>query len=133
MSDCYDTCAPATLIEIRPSRWLLAWRASLALVVAAAMFMVSPPLGILVLLIELWRGLRRAPDRRSLLIVSAGARFAMPGEGRFDLALAPGSREGPGWIELEFTDRPGVRTTLLRDQLDAADWRRLGLAIRERR
>ena len=94
--------------------------------------MVSPEAGPAALLIGVWRLHRRGRQRPKLLVVSLGARFALPAEQRFDLALTSASRAGPGWLELVFSDRPEAGLLLIRDQLDASAWRRLRLAIRDR-
>jgi hypothetical protein len=94
--------------------------------------MVSPLAG-LVAVPLIWLHARgRRPTVCAALAVTADGRFALPDEGRFDLALAPASRSGPGWLILVFADRPGHRMLLLRDQLDAPAWRALRLAVRER-
>jgi hypothetical protein len=75
---------------------------------------------------------RRNPVRGALLVVSDGPRFALPVDGRFNLSLSASSRCGLHWAELVFSDRPRERLLVLRDQLDARDWRRLKLLVRER-
>jgi hypothetical protein len=95
--------------------------------------MVSPLAGIAAAPLIGLHALRRRPAVCTSLAVTADGRFALPEEGRFDLALAPASRSGPGWLILVFADRPGRRMLLLRDQLDAVAWRSLRLQVTERR
>jgi hypothetical protein len=78
-----------------------------------------------------WHARRRYPVRGMLLIVSADFRFGLPVENRFDLALAPETRSGPGWILLHFSDQPCRGILLLADQLPRSQWRRLRLMLRE--
>jgi len=78
-----------------------------------------------------WHARRRNPARRTLLIVSADSRFGLPVENRFDLALAPDTRFGPGWIMLHFADQPRRGVLLLPDQLPGGQWRRLRLLLGE--
>lgn len=61
-----------------------------------------------------------------LLLVQSGT-VALPVESRFNLPLQGGTRIGAGWIDLELGH--GSRLLILRDQLDRADWRRLGLFV----
>jgi hypothetical protein len=75
---------------------------------------------------------RRRPASGTGLAMAVDGRFALPAEGRHDLVLAAGSRAGPGWLLLVFTDRPDRSLLLLKDQLDAPVWRRLRLAVSER-
>jgi hypothetical protein len=118
--------------EIRPSRWLLIWWLALHVSLALSAFMVSGPVGIVALPLIALHGRLRRPAEPSVIQVTPGGRFGLPEEFRFDLAIAPGTREGPGWLLLEFSDRPGRRLLLLRDQLDADAWRELRLRILER-
>ena len=75
---------------------------------------------------------RRYPVRGGLLIASPGGRFALPAAGRFDLRLTESTRIGSFWAELAFSDRPGSRFLILKDQLTEPDWRRLSLILHER-
>ena len=77
--------------------------------------------------------LRRGPAPPSVILVTADGRFALPDENRSHLLLTPASRSGPGWLQLSFSDRPGPRLLLLRDQVDPEAWRVLRIAILERR
>jgi len=93
--------------------------------------MVSPLAGLAGLPLLALHGWRRRPNGCPPLALSATGRFALPTEGRFDLALSTASRTGPGWLTLVLTDKPDSCLLLLEDQVDASTWRRLRLAIRE--
>jgi hypothetical protein len=118
--------------EIRPSRRLLIWWLALHGMLALSAFMVSPVAGIIAAPLIALHGRLRRPREPSVIQITSEGRFGLPEEFRFDLDIAPGSREGPGWLLLEFPDRPGRRLLLLRDQLDADAWRELRLRIFER-
>lgn len=106
---------------------------ALVFVLGCSAFMVSPLAAVPVLLLGFGWFRRAGRHRSRLLVVSAGARFALPVEGRFDLALSPASRSGPGWQLLVLGENPATEMLLVRDQLDATARRRLEIAIRERR
>jgi hypothetical protein len=93
--------------------------------------MVSAPVGIVVALLLLLFSLRRRAAAATVIVVTADGRFGLPNENRSDLTLTPASRSGPGWLQLSFSDRPGQRLLLLRDQVDARDWRVFRIAILE--
>lgn len=132
MHDCSEPSARAVLLRPEPSRCLLAWWIGLHAVVATALLMTNsaPALGALPLLA--WHGLARRPRRRSpagSLLLIAGGRILRPAALRPDIAAGPGSRAGRFIVELEFAGERPARELILRDQLDARDWRRLRLAI----
>jgi len=128
-----DYCAVSArpgLLQAEPSRLLLLWWSGLHALVASALLMTNPlwlaaasPL----LALHAWR---RRPVTVRLLVVSGG-RFALPAEGRFDLTLLPAAGIGACCARLVFSDRPESPRYLIRDQLDAAGWRFLRLAIVE--
>jgi len=95
--------------------------------------MANPPpaVGIGLLPAVAWHFRRFHPVRGGLLIASPGGRFALPAAGRFDLELTDSTRIGGFWAELVFSDRPGSRFLILKDQLAEPDWRRLSLTLRE--
>lgn len=134
MPDCSRSFAKARLFRLTRSRWLLAWWIGLHLVLTLAVLMANPPpaLGGVLMLVLAVHFKRRYPVRGGLLIASPGGRFALPAAGRFDLRLAESTRIGFFWAELVFSDRPGSRFLILKDQLTEPDWRRLGLILRER-
>jgi hypothetical protein len=93
--------------------------------------MVSPVAGLAGLPLLALHSRRNRPGGCPPLALTATGRFALPAEGRFDLALSTASRTGPGWLSLVFTDKPNSRLLLLEDQVDASTWRELRLAIKE--
>jgi len=95
--------------------------------------MVTLPAGIAVALLLCILACRRREASATVIRVTPDGRFHLPDENRSNLALAAGSRTGPGWLQLSFADRPGQPLLLLRDQVDAAAWRVLRIAILERR
>ncbi len=86
--------------------------------------------GTLIVILALHGGLK-SPVGGSLLVVSSRARFGLPLEGRFDLRLSGGTHIGPFWVELAFSDRPGSRLLILKDQITEPEWRWLCLTLRE--
>lgn len=95
--------------------------------------MVSPPAGIAVALLLLCFASRRRQVAPAVIAITPDGCFAVPDENRSNLTLTTESRAGPGWLQLSFSDRPGKRLLLLRDQVDARDWRVLQIAILEGR
>jgi hypothetical protein len=96
---------------------------------AAALYLSLPgvlPVALPLLLVHGW--LRR-PACHDVLIVTDGEHFSLPLDNRFGLRLTAASGSGPGWISLVFRDRPLSQLLVLRDQVDAAGWRRLRLAL----
>lgn len=133
LPDCSGPFERALLFKLRASRWLRIWWIGLHLVLILAVLMANPPPAVgAALMLGLAAHFRRLfPLRGALLIASPGGRFALPAAGRFDLTLAEATRLGGFWVELAFSDRPGSRFLILRDQLAEPDWRRLGLILRE--
>lgn len=77
--------------------------------------------------------LRHRQASSTVISVTPDGRFTLPNENRSDLTLTRESRSGLGWLQLSFSDRPGERLLLLRDQVDAPGWRVFRIAIREGR
>jgi hypothetical protein len=111
----------------------MAWWIGLHLVLIIALLMAnpSPVVGAGLLAALAWHFRHFHPVRGTLLITSPGGRFALPVDGRFDLELTSSTRIGAFWVELVFSDRPGSRFLILKDQLAEPDWRRLSLILRE--
>ncbi len=130
MPDSSERSAPAVLVRLDRSRLLAAWWLALHGLVGLSLIMTNPVAAVLGAPLVAWHAAARRPARPPLLVVS-GRRFALPAEGRFDLALTPRSRAGSLWLSLSFDDCPGRPLLVLRDQLDAAGWRRLNLAVAE--
>lgn len=122
------------LLKLAPSRWLHAWWILLHLLLILAALMANPPVfpGAAWLLAVGLHYRLRFPVRGALLLVGPDGRFALPAEGRFDLALDGASAVSDCWAELVFRDRPRSRLLLLRDQVTDSDWRLLCLALTER-
>lgn len=133
MPDSSTPSAPARLIEIRASRWLRIWWLAVDLLLALSAFMVSAPAGIVVAALLGLLALRRRQSTPIVISVTADGHFALPNENRSDLTLTPLSRSGPGWLQLSFSDHPGRRLLLLRDQVDDGAWREFRIRILESR
>jgi hypothetical protein len=101
------------------------------LVLALSALMVSVPAGIAVVLLLFLFSRRRRQATPTVIAITPDACFGLPNENRSDLTLTTASRSGPGWLQLSFSDRPGQRLLLLRDQVDDRDWRVLRIAILE--
>ncbi|MDX1561868.1 MAG: hypothetical protein R3305_03035, partial [Gammaproteobacteria bacterium] len=67
-----------------------------------------------------------------LLVAGATGRWSLPLDGHFGLGLGPRTRFGALWVRLVFDDPAVPPVLLLRDQLSAANWRQLRLALRNR-
>jgi len=131
LRDCFSPSARPELLELRPSRALLAWWVALHVVLGLAAVLVNLPIGLAGLPVLALHARLKNPVRGGLIVIGPGGRFALPSAGRFNLSLAPSTRYGPGWAELVFSDRPRARLLVLRDQLDAQGWRRLRLTLGE--
>jgi len=129
LPDCSTSFANTELLVLRPSRWLTVWWLVLHALIAAALSLSFPRAVTLVLPVVLLHAWFRRPRRCDVLIVTDGDCFSLPLDSRFGLRLSPASTGGPGWISLIFPDRPRSQLLVLRDQIDAAGWRRLLLAL----
>jgi hypothetical protein len=128
LPDCCTASAPAILLKLEPSRLLAAWWLGLHLLLGATAWLLGPAIAagaLPVLLLHAWR---RRPQSTGLIVLT-GRRFGLPAEGRFDLEPAAGTRAGAWCLALVFPDQPRARLVVVRDQLTAADWRQLQLAI----
>jgi hypothetical protein len=133
LPDCSSASERAYLLRLQPSRWLFGWWILLHLLLAFTALMANLTVAVsgmaFVALIVHFR--LRYPVNGTLLIVSAGACFALPLEGRFNLTLSGTTRIGRFWIELVFSDCPKSRFLVLKDQIQEPEWRRLCLILRE--
>lgn len=132
MNACSTRYAGAFTLEPRPSRILAVWRAALAglLATAAATLGVPWPARLVLAAVACGLTVGCARRRRFGVIRVGGGRWSVPSGG-------PGgelfqAQYSSWWVELR-SDAPGrpAGVVLLRDQLDAEDWRRLQLAVRE--
>ena len=88
--------------------------------------------GLLALAVLAGHAAVRFPDSQVVLTRSGDGRWSIPGRGLFDLALGSGTCYSTLWVILDLAGQDGsTRVLLLRDQLGAADWRRLQVAVRE--
>jgi energy-converting hydrogenase Eha subunit G len=76
-------------------------------------------------------GIARYPRTPRLLVLHRDGTWAVPERGWHGLSLASGTTWTTWYVELVFRGPARARILVLKDQLDAENWRALQLAVRE--
>jgi hypothetical protein len=121
------------LLEPDPSLYVNFWWALLHALLAFSAFLLDlrPALTALALATISVHAIGRHPRTPRLLVLQTDGTWAVPERGWHALRLAPGTTWTTWYVELVFDAPAGARVVLLKDQLDAEDWRALQLAVRE--
>ena len=98
---------------------------------AALVFDLAPVLTALALAAIAAHGIGRYPRTPRLLMLHRDGTWAVPERGWHGLRLAPGTTWTTWYVELVFPGPAEMRILVLKDQLDAEDWRALQLVVRE--
>lgn len=121
------------LLELDRSLYVNIWWALLHAVFASAalVFDLAPVLTALALAAIAAHGIGRYPRTPRLLMLHRDGTWAVPERGWHGLRLAPGTTWTTWYVELVFPGPAEMRILVLKDQLDAEDWRALQLVVRE--
>ena len=117
----------------RSSRLLLVWWSVLHGVAASGGLLLQIPriFQVLVITSVVLHALWRLPGRPPPWIAYSNGFWSLPGHRGTPLACIQGTRAGSWWVALVL-GAPGrrIRLLLLRDQLEAREWRQLKAALR---
>ncbi|WP_428101814.1 hypothetical protein [Candidatus Rariloculus sp.] len=134
MSDSSDAYGTVSNFDAKRSATLALWWVALHVLLWSTALALTRDIvpGLLALAVLAGHAAVRFPDSQVVLTRSGDGRWSIPGRGLFDLALGSGTCYSTLWVILDLAGQDGsTRVLLLRDQLGAADWRRLQVAVRE--
>jgi hypothetical protein len=125
--------ARTQLFEPEASLYVAAsWTLIHSLLAAATLLIEVDPAPTMVLLAAVAiHGIVRYPRSPRLLVLHRDATWAVPERGLHARTLSPRTAWTTWYVELVLTGPGHTRIVLLVDQLDAEDWRRLQVEVRE--